>query len=347
VILTAGRYARLSARRGAVLRVIVREYVDRASPVGSEHVARAHPLGVSSATIRNEMAALEEDGYITHPHTSAGRIPSDKGYRYFVEALMETDRLPAQVQREVRSRILELEGELDDWAAIATSVIAELAEALALITFPRARATRLKHLELVSLQDFLVLLVLVLQEARVKQQLLHLEEAVAQDELSVIGNRLSAAFSGSTAREIGQQSVNMTPLEERVTRTATRMMEAEDASTAEVAQLGGLRALLAQPEFASNERTLGLMELVEDRRVLGSLVSRMAGDDDTRVLIGSENPVEGMRDYSVVLAPYGIPGRLRGTVGVLGPTRMRYPRAIAAVQYLALVMSEALTEHYS
>lgn len=338
--------SRLPARRGAVLRVIIREYVDRASPVGSEHIARAHGLGVSSATIRNEMAALEEDGYITHPHTSAGRIPSDKGYRYFIEALMETDRLPAQVQQRVRSRILELEGELDDWAEVATSLIAELAEALSLVTFPRGRASRLKHVELVSLQDFLALMVLVLQEARVKQQLLHLEEAATQEELSTIAHRLSMSYAGSTAYEIGQQSLALTPLEERVTRTVARIMEAEDASAAQVAQPGGLRALLAQPEFASNERTLGLMELVEDRRLLGSLVSRMAGEEDVRVFIGSENPVEAMRDYSLILAPYGIPGQLQGTVAVLGPTRMRYPRAIAAVQYLSAVMSEALTEHY-
>jgi len=109
--ITSEPFSRLPARRGAVLRVIIREYVDKATPIGSEHLARAQVLGVSSATIRNEMAALEDEGYITHPHTSAGRIPSDKGYRYFVEALMESDRLPPQTQERVRSRILELEGE--------------------------------------------------------------------------------------------------------------------------------------------------------------------------------------------------------------------------------------------
>jgi len=344
--ITSEPFSRLPARRGAVLRVIIREYVDKATPIGSEHLARAQVLGVSSATIRNEMAALEDEGYITHPHTSAGRIPSDKGYRYFVEALMESDRLPPQTQERVRSRILELEGELDDWAEAATSLIAELAGVLALVTSPRSRAARMKHIELVSLQDFLVLMVLVLQEARVKQQFLHLEEAITQEELSTIATHLNTAFAGSTAHEIGQQALALAPLEERVTRTATKLMEAEDASAAEVAQLGGLRALLSQPEFASNQRTLGLMELVEDRRLLGSMVSSVAGEADVRVFIGSENPVEAMREYSLILAPYGIPGQLRGTLAVLGPTRMRYPRAIASLQYLSSLMSEVLTEHY-
>ncbi|MBM2832839.1 MAG: Heat-inducible transcription repressor HrcA, partial [Dehalococcoidia bacterium] len=333
-------------RRGAVLRVIVREYIDKASPVGSAHVARAHSLGVSAATIRNEMAALEDEGYITHPHTSAGRIPSDKGYRYFVEALMETDRLPGHMRQAVQARILEVEGEPEEWAVVATSFIAGLAEALALVTFPRARAARVKHLELVALQDFLALLVLVLQEARVKQQLLHVDEAVTQDELFRVANRLNASFNGSTAQQISQQSLALNPLEERVTRTVTKLMEAEDARTAEVAQLAGMRSLLSQPEFASNERTLGLMDLVEDRRLLGSLVSQMAGDGDVRVFIGSENPTEAMRDYALILAPYGIPGEIQGTLGVLGPTRMHYARAIAAVSFLSGVMSEALTEHY-
>lgn len=292
------------------------------------------------------MAALEDEGYITHPHTSAGRIPSDKGYRYFVEALMETDRLPSHVQERVRARILELEGELDEWAVVATSFIADLAEALALVTFPRARAARVKHVELVALQDFLALLVLVLQEARVKQQLLHLDEAVTQDDLSRVANRLNASFNGSTARQITQQTLVLNPLEDRVTRTVTKLMETEDARTAEVAQLAGMRSLLSQPEFASSERTLGLMELVEDRRGLGSLVSEMAGDGEVRVFIGSENPTEAMRDYGLILAPYGIPGEIQGTLGVLGPTRMHYARAIAAVGYLSNVMSEALTEHH-
>ncbi len=337
---------RLPARRGAILRVIIREYVDKAMPVGSQQIARGHGLGVSSATIRNEMAALEDEGFITHPHTSAGRVPSDKGYRYFVEALMETDRLPAQLQEEMRNRIRDLEGELEAWAQVATSMIAGLAEALALVTFPRPRASRVKHVELVALQDFLALLVVVLQEARVKQQLLHLDDLISQEELSIMGHRLSQAYTGSTAHEIGQQVLALTPFEERVTRTVTRIMETEDANAAEVAQLSGLRGLLAQPEFASSERTLELMDLVEDRKALGSAVSQMAGSEEVRVFIGSENPMHSMRDYSLILAPYGIPGQLQGTLGVLGPTRMRYPRAIATLQYLSDIMSEALMERY-
>ena len=336
----------LTARRGAILRVIIGDYIEKATPVGSQHIAKIHPLGVSPATIRNDMAALEDEGYITHPHTSAGRIPSDKGYRYFIEVLMEEDGLSPMARRDVRRRIAQHEGALEEWAKLPMAVLAQLAQAMALITVPKAPAAHYQHLELVPLQDLVMLIVLVLQQARVKQQLLHLEAAIPQEELSILVQRLNATFTGLNVQQIAQHPAMPLPLEDQITRAVVRLMESEDAQNAHTVELGGLRNLLDQPEFSSNERLAGLMELVEDRGAIGSLLPRWTPDDGVRVVIGSENPRESMREFSIVLAPYGIPGQLVGTLGVVGPTRMRYARTIATVRYLSELMSELLVEQH-
>ncbi len=334
----------LTARQGSILRIIVGDYVDKAVPVGSDHIAKVHPVGVSSATIRNEMAALEDDGFITHPHTSAGRIPSDKGYRYYVESLMESGELPPPVQQHFRSRLAELEGEVDRWAELAASLLAQMVEAVAVITLPSAPSTRFRHLELVALQEFALLVVLVLQEARVRQHLLHLEHGIQQEELTLLSHRLSAVHTGKTAFEIAQAPPPGTPLEDHVTKSIVRLMEAEDQRTAQDLQMTGLRHLLGQPEFASSERLTGLIEMVDDKDHMVTLLPRLATTDGVQVVIGSENPEAQLREFSIVVSTYGVLGQFSGTLAVLGPTRMRYQRTMAAVGFLARLMSEHLNE---
>src|SRR3990172_1175919 len=156
---------RLTERRAPLLSLIIREYVDSATPVGSDTMVRRYELPFSSATIRNEMARLEDDGYITHPHTSAGRVPSDKGYRYYVEALMAEEALPWQEQETMRHQFHQSRGVLEEWLRLAAAVLAQAVHNIAVVTTPRAPASRLRHIELVGLQEFMVLFVLVLQEA--------------------------------------------------------------------------------------------------------------------------------------------------------------------------------------
>lgn len=337
----------LTARRGHLLGIIVGDYIETASPVGSEHIARGHSLGVSPATIRNDMVALEEEGYITHPHTSAGRIPSDKGYRYFVRTLMEEQELAPEEAAYVRQRLWQQGSEAEEWSRLAAELLARLTQAVALTTIPRASLARIKHLELVLLQEFLVLLVLVLQEARVKQQLLRWEESVTQDDLSSLARRLSAQLEGQTARQIASLPLADRAMEEQVTRSAQRLMEGEDRQRAEQLHLEGLRHLLVQPEFASPERLLPLMEMIEERRVLGQWLPRLAQEPGVNVVIGSENPAAELQDLAMVVASYGVPGSLTGTVGLLGPTRMHYARSISTVRYLSMIMTQLVAERYS
>src|SRR3990170_5601380 len=190
----------LTERRSALLNTIVEEYVDTALPVGSQYIVRKHRMPVSPATVRLEMARLEEDGYITHPHTSAGRVPSDKGYRYYVEALMAEEAVPWQEQETIRHQFHQAGGAVEEWLRLAAAVLAQAVHNIAVVTTPRAPASRLRHIELVSLQEFVALLVLVLQEARVLQRVLAAGESQSQDELTATGHRLTDLFEGLDGR---------------------------------------------------------------------------------------------------------------------------------------------------
>jgi len=334
----------LSHRRGAILRIIVDDYIATASPIGSEHVARGHSLGVSSATVRNDMAALEDEGYITHLHTSAGRFPSDKGYRYFVQDLLRDESLTPEEQLFIQSHFARWQGELESWSRIAAELLSSLVHALALTTIPRAPAARFKHLELIALQEFLVLMVMVLQEAKVKQQVLRVEVDMSQDELTALAQRLNHAYNGLNVQQIAPLGLGGTSsLEAQVSRSITQLMEAEELPGPDVLQLEGLRNLLAQPEFTSTQRVRNLIDVVEERQMLGSLLSQIAVTPGVNVVIGRENPAEELQDLSLVVASYGAPGTLSGTIGLIGPTRLQYGKAIAAVRYLSDLMGDYLT----
>lgn len=332
----------LSPRQARILSIIVNEYVDSAAPVGSEFLARTHRLGISAATVRNEMAALEEEGYITHPHTSAGRIPSDRGYRYYVEALMEEAELDPETRLLIRHQFRQVEAEEEAWIRLAAAILARVAQTVAIVTFPHAPESRLRRLELVSLQDFLALLILVLQEAQIKQHMLALDESVTQDELTLAANKLNALFAGKSAQEMERQDVALSALEGQVKSAAVRALKAEDAEAVARLYYDGLRHALAQPEFASGERTRALIEALEDRglrRLLG-----VPSSESVSVIIGSENAESAMRDYSVVSARYGTTGQVSGTVAVLGPTRMRYQQVIPMTRYVSGLMTEIIAE---
>jgi len=343
--MTAKRSEGLSPRRGHILRIIVGDYVEHVAPVGSEHVARNHTLGVSPATIRNDMAALEDDGYIAQPHTSAGRIPSDKGYRYFVEMLMEQVELPAEAQEQVWTG-LHAEADLEDWTKVGSVMLAQLAQSMSVITTARATTAKVKHVELVSVQETVALLILVLQEGRVRQQLLHLDTPMTQDELSALSRRVSQNAAGMQAPQVLALAEAAGGLEDQVLRTAAKVMEAEDAPRPDDVHFGGVKSLVQEPEFGSNQRLRTLMEFLDDREFLLGLLSKLSSPTEAKVVIGQENPEESLRDFSLVVAPYGKPGELAGTIAVLGPTRMRYGNAFAAVRYVSQSMTELMNQHY-
>jgi heat-inducible transcriptional repressor len=336
----------LTERRAKLLSLIVSEYVDSAMPVGSETIVRRFDLPFSPATIRSEMARLEDDGFISHPHTSAGRVPSDKGYRYYVEALMQERDLPAEVKRTIRHQFHQAGREEDEWIQLAAAVLARAVENAAVVTVPRSAASRLKRLELVGIQDTAALLVLVLQQARVKQQVLIFPEPIEQEALAAIANHLNQAFGGHTAAEIRRSAVQLTQLEWHVANAVRDIMQATDDGGYDDAYLEGVRNVLRKPEFDTSEKMLNLLDIMEQRNLRRLIPFHDVSNDGVTVMIGAENEEDAMHDYSVVISPYGEPGGISGAMAVVGPTRMHYPETISTVRFVASVMSEMLSTFY-
>ncbi|MDP9238130.1 MAG: heat-inducible transcriptional repressor HrcA [Chloroflexota bacterium] len=336
----------LTERRSQLLSLIISEYVDSAQPVGSETIVRRFDLPFSAATIRNEMARLEDEGFISHPHTSAGRVPSDKGYRYYVEALMQPRDLPAEVKQTIRHQFHQAGREEDEWIQLSAAVLARAVENAAVVTLPRTAESRLKRLELVGIQDNAALLVLVLQQARVKQQVLLFPEPVEQDQLTSIANHLNEAFHFHTGGEIGRSKAQLTQLEWHVANAVREIMEAADRGGYDEAYLEGVRNVLRKPEFGTSEKMLNLLEVLEQRNLTRLIPFREISADGVTVMIGAENDQDAMHDYSIVVSPYGNPGGITGAMAVVGPTRMDYSQTISTVRFIAGVMSEMLSTYY-
>lgn len=335
----------VSERKERILRIIVEEYVSKGVPVGSGTIA-GRGLGVSPATVRNEMYELEEQGFLTQPHTSAGRIPSDKGYRHYVQALMAAVQPSAVEQRLICHQFHQVEREAEEWTRLAAAILSRMLNSVAIVTLPKPSESRLQRLELVSLQELLVLLVLILREAKVKHQLLALEEAVSEDELSSCARRLNAAYVGLMPSLFPVRSMELTPFEEQVTKATAQIMQAEDEEEYEEPQVDGLRHILSQLEFASSKKVADIVELLEQRSLVKMLLPQVLTGEGLQVVIGGENRYEVMHECSVIVTRYGIPGEVGGAIGVVGPTRMQYDRAIPAVSFLSEVMSDLVNEVY-
>jgi heat-inducible transcriptional repressor len=331
--------AALTERRAAILQLIVDDYIDNAIPVGSETIVRKHGLKVSPATIRNEMVKLEEEGYLTQPHTSAGRVPSDQGYRYYVETLMEDTDLSADEKRQILHQFHQAVAQMDAWLDLAASVLARSVQNMALVTAPRARHVHFRHTDIVSLEDYLALLVLVLQEAKAKQQVLLFTEPVSPDELWRTAHQLNEELMGLTLPEIRARQLELTRLGRQALDAIVRLMEEEDEAEYVSPRLMGLRNVLRQPEFAHGDRMLGILDALDERNLSDAIPFQRISEEGVTVIIGAENRPDAMRDCSIVITRYGVPGR-SGALGILGPTRMHYPRAISTVRYLASVLTE-------
>lgn len=335
----------LCPRAAAILDSIARQYISRALPVSSTSVASDCGLAVSSATIRSEMMRLEEEGYIFRPHHAAGSIPSDKGYRYYVGTLNDIT-LPLAEQRLISHLFHQVEKEMEEWLNLAVALIAQRVQNIAIVTVPRPVAGQLKHFELVLLHDNLALAVLVLRGARVRQQLVTFNQVMAQADLAVITNKLNTAYSGLTRSRILTKKVALSPIEQQITDSLLEMMKAEDRQRHDELYIDGLHFMLNQPEFSHSQRMLSLMELVEQRRLVGVTVPEGLEGSGVQVIIGQENKAEVIQDLSVVICRYGLPDEAVGTIGVIGPTRMPYAHAISTVGYMALLMSGLVAELY-
>lgn len=329
----------LSHRKEHILKVVVAEYVSTAQPVGSASVARRGEIGVSPATVRNEMAEMERDGYLTHTHTSGGRVPLERGYRYFVDSLMEEMQPDPGVRREVLQRFQQLEGEVEQWSRMAAGLLARLAGTAALATPPESQVAQLRHLELILWHDLLALMVLVLHEAQLKHQVISLPQPTTQEELTVLANKLNQSLQRKTPGEIRAQASGFSPMEAHVATAAAKMMEGSESGRRELLW-DGIANILRQPEFSDTRRAGEVLETLEEPGAWQTLICEVLQSPGVQVLIGEESRHEALRSCSLILSRYGSPERGGGVVGILGPTRLHYDRAIGAVRYVAGVLDQ-------
>lgn len=335
----------LLPRTETILRSIVEQYISRAIPVPSQSIIGDCDLGVSAATIRNEMALLEREGYITRLHPSAGGIPSDKGYRYYVECLTDL-KLPLAEQRLIGHLFHQVERNLAEWLRLAATVISQLAQNLAVVTTPKPAGCKFKHLELVALRDLLALVIVVLHGARVKQQLITFGQPTFQPGLTAIANKLNAAYTGLSSQQILAKDMELPHTEQQVTDCLLKIMETEDEQEYEEPYLDGLHFMLSQPEFTNSQRMLALMELAEHRELMRIIIPQQLDSHWAQVVIGKENKAEIIHNYSVVVSRYGLPEEAVGTIGIIGPTRMPYARTISIVSYISTVLGRLVADLY-
>jgi heat-inducible transcriptional repressor len=336
----------LSDRCKHLLQIVVQEYVDSAQPVGSKNIADNYQLGVSSATIRNDLAALEKAGLLTHPHTSAGRVPTDAGYRYFVRYLLSSTELPAAEQRMIRHQFHQARQEVDQWLRLSTAVLARASQAAALATLPRANESRFKHLELLAIRDSVVLLVLVLQGGAVKQQIITLDAPLEQPELSHISNELNEKFANANVNGITKEAAALSTLPHDIAMLVLDVMKREDDHLSERIYRDGLAQMLEAPEFAEGENMRRIVQVFEQRSFLEEVLAELVSVSHVHVLIAGEGRYVELQDVALVLSRYGVEDEATGMLGVIGPMRMPYARTIGAVRYVSDLMSDLMHQIY-
>ncbi len=346
----------LDLRAQAILRAVIEEYVHTATPVGSQALVEKYSLPVSSATVRNVLAELEVAGFLSHPHTSAGRVPTDTGYRYYVESIVETDPLPAVEQLMIRHQFGQVQFASEHWFRLAATTLATATGSAGLATPAKPAAARLRRIDLVSIHERLASLILVLREGTVKQQLINFDTPRTQQVLGEAAQLVNQQLADLTAAQITRRLIRFDDLPsagdaaeiaKRVGERVLRTMLDFDAEKIEEVFSDGLLNVLAAPEFAQSDKVRRVFSALENRSYLGDLVGSIGAGGHVSVFIGEENrPVE-MREVSLVLAPYGQPGRAMGVVGVLGPTRMSYRHAIGTVRFVSGLLDELVDHLYA
>jgi len=343
----------LDPRSAAILRAIIEEYVATAQPVGSQSLVERCHLEVSSATVRNVMAELERAGLLHSPHTSAGRVPTDAGYRLYVESIAESVALAPVERLMIRHQFGQVEFASEQWFRLAASTLAGATHSAGIATPAKPEASRIRRVDLVSGGERMASLVLVLAEGPIKQHLLPLEESTDQELLDDAARRLNERIAGRTATQL-EPLLRGLPLDTEtdrlVARAAERIARAMrefDANVVEDVFSEGLLYVMEAPEFAQTDKLRRVFVLLQDRAYLGDLVHDVTDAGDVRIFIGAENRPAELHDVALVLAPYGRRGRASGVVGVLGPTRMAYPHAISTVRYVSGLMNELVDHLYA
>ena len=337
----------LGERQKLILALVIRDYIDHAQPVGSKKLVDKYGLNFSPATVRNEMVALTEYGFLHQPHTSAGRVPTEEGYRYFVRQLMGQTDLAPQTKRTITHQFYQAGQDIDHWLRLAASILAHQSQAASIVTAPYPEEARFKHIELISTIGRQVLMVLVLSGGDVRQQVLTLAEPVAQVILSSTALQLNQLCEGMDKQQIKTLANQMHALEQDILNLIVEEMNRTGVILDGEVYRDGLTNVLAEPEFAEAGLARRALKVFEERTLLQDLLSSTiltTNVGGVQVLIGGEGNWEELRECSVILGRYGVPGLATGTLGILGPIRMSYGHSISTVRFVADLLSNLVIE---
>lgn len=334
----------LSNRQEHLLGLLIRSYTEEGIPVGSKTLVVRYGLSVSSATVRNELAALSDLGFLMQPHTSGGRIPTEMGYRYFVQRLLGEYDLPSFEKQMIQHQFHQARVEMTQWLRLATAILARTSNGASFVTSPRPRFNRYKHIQLISTQGRMVLMVLVLYGGEVSQQMLQLADSIPQARLSQAAERLNVILEGTNADQIGLKMRHLDwRLEEEVCSLIVDVLRRADTRSISRVHRSGLTNIL------DDDETRPAIHLLEESSRLATLLTGMFDERDdsgVQVVIGGDGRWEELKHCSIIVSRYGAGDDLMGEVAVIGSTRMPYGRNISAVRYVADLMTEFLNDYY-
>lgn len=340
----------LNEREKLILRSIVQQFILTASPVGSRNITKRFDIGVSPATVRNIMSDLEDSGFINHPHTSAGRVPTDKGYRYYVDSLMDIQRLNASekglIDKSLDTKLIEKEQILK----IASKLLSNITKQIACVTYPTLDKGILSKIQLVSLSSTRLLVVVSIQSGLIKTITLEFETEIEASSLPDIESVLNERLNGLTFQEIRQTAkdrlIDIEDSEKPIMRLFIDSVDKifTDVKAEEKILITGATNIIQQPEFDDPEKFQGVIELIEDKDIIIHILDKKKSEKSNNILIsiGSENGDEKLYEYSLITKEYTF-GETSGTVGIIGPKRMEYSKVVAIISYLGDMLTEVLT----
>jgi heat-inducible transcriptional repressor len=323
-------------RKQAILRAVVHEFTTSAVPVGSQALRSRYFVNLSSATIRSELAELADLGYLAQPHTSAGRVPTDSGYRYFVDFLMDLEPIPNRIKAYIDDELRTAPADEQGMVERVAMTLAAVTQNASVASAPQGTQARIKHVDLVSLEPSEVLLILLLEGNLLRQQVVETTQPSTQAQLSKMAARLNAAL-GSRASDEARRRYDGAPLglEKELLGRIVAVLDVYEKGSDNLVVHDGVRNLLRQPEFAESSRLHQVLEVLEETRYLTILLRQLIGNSDLQIVIGSENTSSRLQGCAVVLTTYGPSERLKGVLGVVGPTRMAYSQTVARLQAVA------------
>jgi heat-inducible transcriptional repressor len=341
---------KLGARKLKILQAIIDDYIRTAEPVGSRTLAKKYGLGISSATIRNEMSDLEEMGFLEQPHTSAGRVPSDKAYRFYVDKLMKVRSLDQKEAEYIRETYESTIDQIEQIIFHTAETLSEVTNYTSLAMAPRLSKVTIRHIQLVQVDGEFALLVIVTSSGILRDTLIRIPEGINNDYLSRVSNILNEQFRGKTIDQIDTEDLanirdkflkNRKFFSSLLDILIQRFRESEKREV----YLGGTTNIFNFPEYQDIIRAQSFLNLMEEKDLLYDILSNST-EDGVWVSIGSENSYNELHDCSIVTATYSLEDRVLGTIGLIGPTRMEYSKAISVMDYMGKALSRYLTRLY-